>query len=69
MNPDEWFAWRPAEANVDDQKIQALVDARTAAKKARNFPESDRLRDELIAMGIELKDTPQGTEWRYKGVK
>lgn len=49
------------------QKIQAMVDARTAAKKAKNFAESDRLRDELIAMGIELKDTPQGTEWRYKG--
>lgn len=66
--PARWFAWRPADANIDDAKIQELVDARTAAKKAKNFSESDRLRDELITMGIELKDTPQGTEWRYKGV-
>lgn len=65
--PDEWFAWRPADANIDDTEVQAMVDARTAAKKSKNFAESDRLRDELIAMGIELKDTPQGTEWRYKG--
>lgn len=63
----EWFAWRPADSNVDDAKVQQMVDARIAAKKAKNFAESDRLRDELIAMGIELKDTPQGTEWRYKG--
>lgn len=52
---------------VDSEEIQSMVDARTAAKKAKDFAESDRLRDELIAMGIELKDTPQGTEWRYKG--
>jgi len=49
-------------------KVQAMVDARIAAKKQKNFAESDRLRDELVAMGIELKDSPQGTDWRYKGV-
>ena len=47
-----------------DPEIDALVDARTAAKKAKNFAEADRIRDELKARGIEIIDTPQGTKWR-----
>ena len=47
-----------------DPEIDALVDARTAAKKAKNFAEADRIRDELKAMGVEIIDTPQGTKWR-----
>ena len=50
-------------ANADPQ-VDALVAARTAAKKAKNFAEADRIRDELKAMGIEIIDTPQGTKWR-----
>ena len=47
-----------------DPEIDALVEARTAAKKAKNFAEADRIRDELKAMGVEIIDTPQGTKWR-----
>ena len=47
-----------------DPEIDALVAARTAAKKAKNFAEADRIRDELKAMGIEIIDTAQGTKWR-----
>ena len=46
-----------------DAEIDALVEARTAAKKARNFVEADRIRDELKAMGIVLVDTKEGTTW------
>src|SRR3954470_2147990 len=46
--------------------IEALIDARNAARKARNFAESDRLRDELVSRGIVLEDTPGGTRWRRK---
>ena len=49
-----------------DAEIEALIDARNTARKARNFAESDRLRDELIARGILLEDTPAGTRWRRK---
>ena len=52
------------EAANADPEVDALVAARTAAKKAKNFVEADRIRDELKAMGIEIIDTPQGTKWR-----
>ena len=47
-----------------DPEIDALVAARTQAKKDKNFAEADRIRDELKARGIEIIDTPQGTKWR-----
>jgi cysteinyl-tRNA synthetase len=43
-------------AHIDKAKVEALIAARLAARKAKNFKESDRLRDELAAMGIQLKD-------------
>ena len=52
------------EAANADPEIDALVNARTEAKKAKNFAEADRIRDELKAMGVEIIDTPQGTKWR-----
>jgi cysteinyl-tRNA synthetase len=41
----------------DEQKVKSLMEARNAARKARNWAEADRIRDELAAMGIRLKDT------------
>jgi cysteinyl-tRNA synthetase len=52
------------EAANADPEIDALVAQRTAAKKAKNFAEADRIRDELKARGIEIIDTAQGTKWR-----
>jgi cysteinyl-tRNA synthetase len=49
-----------------DAEIEALIAARNAARKSRNFAESDRLRDELVNRGILLEDTPGGTRWRRK---
>ena len=47
-----------------DPEIDAMVQARTDAKKAKNYAEADRIRDELKARGIEIIDTPQGAKWR-----
>ncbi len=49
-----------------DTDIDALVAKRIAARKAKNFDESDRIRDELVASGVILEDGPQGTTWRRK---
>jgi cysteinyl-tRNA synthetase len=43
--------------------VQSLIDARTAARVAKDFKESDRLRDELADMGVVLKDSKEGTTW------
>jgi cysteinyl-tRNA synthetase len=48
---------------VDEGKVVTLIDARNAARKAKNFKESDRIRDELAAMGVVLKDSKDGTTW------
>ncbi|MBX2856862.1 MAG: cysteine--tRNA ligase [Rhodobacteraceae bacterium] len=46
--------------------IEAALAARMAARKAKDFAAADRLRDGLIAAGVEIKDTPQGAEWVLK---
>jgi cysteinyl-tRNA synthetase len=47
-----------------DQVIEEMIEARNAARKSRNFAESDRIRDALLAQGILLEDGPNGTTWR-----
>ena len=44
-------------------KVGDLIEARSAARNAKNFKESDRIRDELAAMGVVLKDSKDGTTW------
>jgi cysteinyl-tRNA synthetase len=46
-----------------EQRIKNLIDARNAARVAKNWKESDRIRDELAAMGVVLKDSKDGTTW------
>ena len=50
--------------NYTPEVIDRLIDDRVAARKAKNFAESDRIRKELLDVGIVLEDGPKGTTWR-----
>jgi cysteinyl-tRNA synthetase len=58
-----------AVASVQDRALPAeaaaLLDARQAARTRRDYAESDRLRDSLHELGVEVSDTPEGTTWRW----
>jgi len=51
---------------VDEQvkKIEQLIEARNLARRQKQWAEADKVRDDLVAMGVILDDTPQGTNWR-----
>jgi cysteinyl-tRNA synthetase len=59
----EWKAATRPSQHIDAAKVQVLINARNAARKSKNFKESDRIRDELAAMGVVLKDSKDGTTW------
>jgi cysteinyl-tRNA synthetase len=49
---------------IDPKKVEALIEARKAARAAKNWAEADRIRDEAKAMGVEILDSPTGTTWK-----
>ncbi|HMV01078.1 MAG TPA: cysteine--tRNA ligase [Rhodocyclaceae bacterium] len=64
-DPTDYLRGTPGLAGgLDEPAIEAMIAARAAAKKAKDFAEADRLRNELKAAGILLDDSPQGTTWR-----
>jgi cysteinyl-tRNA synthetase len=66
FRPDAFAQWRDARApapSLPVEEIDRRIAARLSARKARNFTEADRIRDELAAVGVVLKDSKDGTTW------
>ena len=66
-DPESWFAGAGMAPHIDADEIEGLIAARNAARKAKDFKEADRIRDELAERGILIEDSPQGTSWRGAG--
>jgi cysteinyl-tRNA synthetase len=62
QNPSVWF--RAGSSELDKTKIDGLIAQRYQARKDKDFATADRIRDELVALGIEILDRPEGTSWR-----
>lgn len=63
LDADE-FLQAGAAGKVDAEQVEALIQARLDARAAKNWAESDRIRDELTALGVVLEDGKGGTTWR-----
>jgi cysteinyl-tRNA synthetase len=62
--PEDYLRGGDASDGLDAQAIEALIEERLQARKAKNWAESDRIRDALKAQGVILEDSAQGTSWR-----
>jgi cysteinyl-tRNA synthetase len=58
-----WAGRKQQAKGIDSARIEGLISDRTAARARKDFKESDRIRDELAAMGIVIKDSKEGTTW------
>jgi cysteinyl-tRNA synthetase len=59
----QWESRKRKASGVDAGQVDALIAERTAARARKDFKESDRIRDELAAMGVAIKDSRDGTTW------
>jgi len=69
-NPTAWLGRRRdrlvLRRGLDRERIESMLAERAAARKAKDFARSDAIRDELLAMGVELRDGPSGTQWKVR---
>jgi cysteinyl-tRNA synthetase len=66
QDPAAWFR-NTGSTSLEPAEIERLIDARNAARRAKDFSEADRIRDQLAAAGVVLEDGPEKTRWRLAG--
>jgi cysteinyl-tRNA synthetase len=59
----QWESRKQKASGIDASRVNALIADRAAARARKDFKESDRIRDELAAMGVAIKDSKEGTTW------
>jgi cysteinyl-tRNA synthetase len=59
----EWNRRKQQASGIDAKQVDSLISSRAAARARKDFKESDRIRDELAAMGVVIKDSKEGTTW------
>lgn len=57
------------QSSLSEEKIEAMVQARDAARANKDWQESDRIRDKLASYGVQCEDGPNGTQWYWKRLK
>jgi cysteinyl-tRNA synthetase len=66
QDPEIWLK-TTGKAEIDAAEVERLIERRAAARRARDFEEADRIRDQLAAEGVILEDQPGRTRWRLAG--
>ena len=64
LTKTEWINQKKKIKNLDEKKIDKLISDRNKARKEKNFPDADKIRNKLALDGIILEDSPTGTKWR-----
>ena len=60
----DWFSHN--DKNLDTDKVAKLISERLDAKNNKDFEKADKIRQKLLDMGVEIKDTESGTDWNLK---
>ena len=63
-DPYEWLGYTRSSSEIDESKIDLLIEERNKCRSEKNFSRADKIREELNNLGVEIEDTPQGTIWR-----
>ena len=66
QDPEAWLK-TTGKTEIDEAEVERLIELRAAARKAKDFEEADRIRDQLAAEGVILEDQPGRTRWRLAG--
>ncbi len=64
-SPEDWFRGHEEEAHMSPTQIDDLVAGRQRAREQKDWTAADRIRDELVALHIQIEDGPHGTRWKF----